>query len=289
MFFPRPARRSRLSRKTTAQLSLELLEDRLVLKVGLLSHTASLAAGSHLPALLSTMEPTFRFASGNSLQPDQTASPTGISPANMRHAYGADAVMFGSVTGDGTGQTIAIVDAYDQPNVASDLAAFDAYYGLPAPPSFTKVNETGGSTLPAPAEVDGWGVEISLDVEWAHVIAPEASILLVEANSASNSDLFTAVNTARNAPGVSVVSMSWSGDEDYTDPTYNSYFTTPAGHNGVTFLAAAGDNGAYSNWGTNAMVVGYPAASPNVIGVGGTTLETDSFGDYLFEKRLGLR
>ena len=130
-------------------------------------------------------------------------------------------------------------------------------------------------------------MEISLDVEWAHVIAPEASILLVEANSASNSDLFTAVNTARNAPGVSVVSMSWSGDEDYTDPTYNSYFTTPAGHNGVTFLAAAGDNGAYSNWGTNAMVVGYPAASPNVIGVGGTTLETDSFGDYLFESAWG--
>ena len=80
-------------------------------------------------------------------------------------------------------------------------------------------------------------------MEWAHAIAPGASILLVEANSDSGSDLLTAVNYARNQPGVSVVSMSWGGREFTGESTYDSYFTTPAGHTGVTFVAASGDTG----------------------------------------------
>ena len=129
----------------------------------------------------------------------------------MRHAYGADSVMFGSTTGDGSGQTIAIVDAYNQPNIVSDLAAFDSFYQLPAPPTFTVINGDGSSTLPGDDAPGGWGVEISLDVEWAHVIAPKANILLVEADTTAN--LFTAVQTAAGYTGVSAVSMSWSGDE----------------------------------------------------------------------------
>jgi subtilase family serine protease len=96
---------------------------------------------------------------------------------------------------------------YDDPNIANDLHAFDQYFGLFDPPSFTKVNQTGGSTLPATN--DDWATEIALDVEWSHAVAPGANILLVEANSNSYSDLMTAVNYASHQSGVIAVSMSW--------------------------------------------------------------------------------
>jgi hypothetical protein len=248
-------------------LACELLEDRAV------------------PAV---MHPTFVHQHPLAgLIPDSTSAPTGESPATIRHAYGVDQVLFGSVTGDGAGQTIAIVDAFDEPNMASDLAAFDSFYGLSAPTSFKKVNQTGGSSLPGADAVGGWGVEIALDVEWAHVIAPKASILLVEANSASDTDLYTAVDTARNAAGVTAVSMSWGGDESSADSANDSHFTTPSGHAGVTFLASSGDSGAYSDTGSTTKIVGYPAASPNVVGVGGTFLSTGSGGSYTSESGWG--
>ncbi len=205
---------------------------------------------------------------------------SGTTPAVMQTAYGittstgADLLTFGAVAGNGAGQTIAIVDAYNQPNIVNDLANFDSTFHLPAPPSFKEINESGGSALPSNASSGGWGVEISLDVEWAHSIAPGASILLVEANSANNSDLFAAVNTARNYANVSVISMSFSGNESSRSSRYNTDLTTPSGHNGVTFLAATGDNGA---------AVGYPAVSPDVVAVGGTTLSTGSGGVWSSE------
>ena len=166
----------------------------------------------------------------------------------MRQAYGVNNIMFGSVTGDGTGQTIAIIDAYDDPTATSDLHAFDQYFGLPDPPSFAKVNENGGTTLPGtdPAGPgNDWEIEESLDIEWTHAMAPGANILLVEANrTASDADLITAaVGYARTAPGVSAVSMSFGRSESSSDTTENSTFTTPAGHQGVTFLASTGDSG----------------------------------------------
>ena len=121
--------------------------------------------------------------------------------------------------------------------------------------------------MPAPNPI--WAGEIALDVEWAHAIAPGAAILLVEANSASASDLMAAVNTARHAPGVVAVSLSWGTAEFNGESSYDSYFTTPAGHNGVTFVAASGDSGAG---------VDYPAASPNVVSVGGTSLSLSGGG-----------
>ena len=129
--------------------------------------------------------------------------PYGYTPAQIRHAYGFDQVKFGSVLGTGAGQTIAIVDAYSEPNIVGDLAAFDREFGLAAPPSFKVVNENGGSTLPATDS--GWSLEIALDVEWAHAVAPGANILLVEASSSSLTDLLAAVNYApaaarRHAP-----------------------------------------------------------------------------------------
>ena len=111
-----------------------------------------------------------------------TGAPAGgYSPAQIRHAYGFDRVSFGNVPADGRGQTIAIVDAYDHPNIASDLKVFDQQFGLPDPPSFKVLGQTG--TPNRPATEPGWAGEIALDVEWVHAIAPAAKILLIEANS----------------------------------------------------------------------------------------------------------
>lgn len=197
----------------------------------------------------------------------------GYTPAQIRKAYGFDQATFanGTIPADGRGQTIAIVDAFDSPSIKSDLSVFDAQFGLPAPPSFTVVNQTGGSTLPTPDT--GWAVEITLDVEWSHMVAPMANIILVEANTPADADLLTAVDYARNVPAVSVVSMSWGGLELFlwnggtflNSNASNSHFTTPPGHQGITFVASAGDSGAFIG-------VQNPSASSNVLSVGGTSL-----------------
>jgi hypothetical protein len=227
--------------------------------------------------LLTTIVPgavVVNSAAAALVNPD--SMPYGFSPAQIRQAYGFNQITFqnGTINGDGTGQTIAIVDAYDQPHMASDLAAFDAQFGLPAPPSFTKMNEFGGSTLPTASA--SWGVEESLDVEWAHAIAPGANIVLLEGNSPTVTDLVQAVNTARNLPGVSVVSMSFGGGEFYGENSYDSFFTTPSGHSGVTFIASSGDSG-------SAGAPEWPSVSPNVLAIGGTQLTTDASGDYVGE------
>src|SRR5262245_61670943 len=181
--------------------------------------------------------------------------PGGFSPAQIRQAYGFNNITFngGSTHGDGTGQTIAIVDAYDQPNIGSDLARFDSTFGLPAA-NLRVVNQNGGTSLPAADQ--GWGLEISLDVEWAHAMAPGANILLVEANTNSYADLMTAVDYARIQPNVSVVSLSWGSIEWSGEPSYDSHFTTPAGHTGITFIAASVDSGSSG-------APEYPSVSPN--------------------------
>ena len=195
-------------------------------------------------------------------------------PAQISHAYGFDQLkpLSNGLTPTGAGQTIAIVDAFDDPTIAADLQTFDAQFGLPDP-TFTKVNQTGGTQYP-PTDPN-WVIEIALDVEWAHAMASGANILLVEANSDQLSDLLTAVNYASSQPGVSVVSMSWGCSEFAQETQLDSYFTTPAGHQGVSFVAATGDNAAPASW---------PATSPNVVAVGGTALKTlDSTGTYRSE------
>jgi subtilase family serine protease len=200
-------------------------------------------------------------------------------PAQIRHAYGVDAIRFANgLVGDGSGQTIAIVDAYDDPNIANDLWGFDHTFGVADPPSFVKAMPQG-----QPAFDAGWAGEIALDVEWAHAIAPKASILLVEARSASISDLLGAINYARNQPGVVAISMSWGGGEFSTEKNYDGYFTTPAGHiggfgipGGITFVASSGDSGA-------AYGPEWPSVSPNVLAVGGTSLRLTSTNTYASE------
>ena len=213
-----------------------------------------------------------------------SSSIQGYTPSEIRHAYGFDNIsLSGGTAADGRGQTIAIVDAYNDPNIASDLTMFDNQFGLAAAPSLKVVNQSGGTALPNTDA--GWAGEIALDVEWAHAIAPRADILLVEANSATVQDLMSAVNYARHAAGVSVVSMSWGGSEffswnggEFTGQTdYDPIFTTPAGHQGVTFIAAAGDSGSFSG-------VEWPASSSNVLSVGGTSLFVqDQSGTYSSE------
>ncbi len=211
-------------------------------------------------------------AGGSGVNP--ATSPPGFTPAEIQTAYGISSISLGGVSGTGAGQTIAIIDAYNDPNIISDAAAFNSQFGLQqfnsGGPTFKVLNETGGATLPGNASTGSrsWSVEESLDVEWAHSVAPQANIILFEASSASMTDMMAAVQTAAAYSGVSVVSMSWSeGDNASDETTYDPYFTTPAGHANVTFLASTGDSGAPG---------GYPAFSPNVIAVGGTSLYYNS-------------
>jgi subtilase family serine protease len=199
------------------------------------------------------------------------APSTGYTPAQLTSAYGLNAIAFTSssgstVKGDGSGETIALIEAYHDPNLASDLKTFDQAYNLPTA-NLMVVNQAGSQTD------SGWTGEESLDVEWTHAMAPGANILVVEAKSQNLQDLLNAVNTARNTAGVSVVSMSWGFSEMSNEASYDSYFTTPAGHVSITFIAASGDSG----------TVEYPSASPNVLSVGGTTLTLSSSGTYQSE------
>lgn len=194
-------------------------------------------------------------------------TPAGFWPTDMYSAYNIP-------SGGGAGATIAIVDAYDSPNVLADLNSFSKQFELPGfptsgwspsvtcSPTFTKVNENGKSS-PIPKRNSGWEVEINLDTQWTHAIAPCANIVLVEANSSSLSDLLTAVLTARSV--ASVVSMSWGGSEFYGQNYYDYVFN----QTGVTFLASSGDTGGVVSW---------PASSEYVIGVGGTQLAASSTG-----------
>ncbi len=186
------------------------------------------------------------------------AAPAGYGPADLVNAYKLPS---SSSTTAGAGQTVAIVDAYDDPNAEADLGVYRSQFGLKACTTangcFRKLNQTGGTR--APKANGGWAQEISLDLDMASAICPNCRILLVEASSASMTDLGTAVNTAVKT-GATVVSNSYGGAETSSDSTYDtSYFK----HSGVAITASSGDGG-YG--------VEYPAASPYVTAVGGTAL-----------------
>jgi subtilase family serine protease len=261
---PRSARKAH---KQNARPQLEVLEDRL-------------APSATPPLILTspTFAPTLKILH-HSIHKLTGAGPAGgYTPAQMRHAYGFDQISFQSngqtVAADGAGQTVAIVDAYDDPSIASDLSTFDGQFGLADPSSFVKVGidaNGNGSTTRFPSVDPGWAGEIELDVEWVHAMAPKANIVLVEAYAATLSDLVNAINYARAYNGVSAVTMSWGGGEFFGEQQYDTSFTAPAGHTPETFFASSGDSGAGTIW---------PSVSSHVVATGGTTLNADQSGNY---------
>jgi hypothetical protein len=187
------------------------------------------------------------------------------SPAQFASAYSLPTTAASSAT-------IAIVDSYDNPSIEANLATYNAFYGLPACTTangcFRKVNQTGGTTYPQ--QNSSWGLEIALDVETAHAICQHCKILLVEATSPSFQNLGAAENEAVKL-GASVVSNSWGGGESSSETLFDSqYFSHP----GVIMTASTGDSG-YG--------VEYPAASPNLVAVGGTTLNLNTDNSYKSE------
>lgn len=188
-------------------------------------------------------------------RPFATTGPSGYHPSDLQAAYGLP-------TNGGTGKTVAIVDAYDDPNAEADLAVYRSTFGLPACTTangcFRKINQTGGTTYP---RANGsWAEEISLDLDMVSAICPGCHILLVEATSASLANLGTAVNTAAKTAGVVAISNSYGGTE-YSSETKdeNTYYNHP----GIAITVSSGDNG-YG--------VEFPAASQYVTAVGGTSL-----------------
>jgi subtilase family serine protease len=184
---------------------------------------------------------------------DNLTQPAGFSPAQIQAAYGLSTSPYA-----GTGETIAIVDAFDNPNVGADLSTFDTFWGLPAcgTACFTKVDQSGGTNYPAPAPLS-WSVEIALDVEWAHAIAPSAHILLVEADNDGLSALLVAEQYA--GAHAKYVSNSWGYSEFSGETADAGDFSDP----GVSYFAAVDDSAGKTQ---------YPATSPNVVAVGGSEL-----------------
>lgn len=190
----------------------------------------------------------------------------GLTPSDIVSAYH----LTNSPTA-GANQTIALVDAYNDPNIQSDLNTFDTQYGLSCSGCLTVVGQTGStSSLPAD-DTTGWSVEESLDVEAAHGVCPACHILLVEANSDGNADLAAAENEAA-ALGANEISNSFGEPEAGTDSTFQAAFNHP----GIAITAASGDDGYYSyDWlGLNGTIdqPNIPAAYQTVVAVGGTSL-----------------
>jgi subtilase family serine protease len=203
--------------------------------------------------------------SDKSLQDPDSANliPTALTPSQIKKAYNLPIL--------GGYGTIAIVDAYDCPTVESDLVTFSQQFGLPSA-NFEKHKMTPNIAVDA-----GWALEISLDVQWAHAIAPNAKILLVEAKDNSLNNLLGAVTYAAYRADVVAVSMSWGGAEFLGQSAFNSYFTS---NHGVVFFASTGDSGAGVIW---------PSTSSNVVAVGGTSLVLNADGSAASETGWGGR
>lgn len=197
-----------------------------------------------------------RVVTGPNGAPKTNVVPSGYGPLQFQSGYGLTAAAALSTTA-----TIAIVDAYDNPNAESDLATYSTTFNLPqcttANGCFKKVNQSGGTRYPR-ADA-GWALEIALDVQAAHALCPNCKILLVEASSNGYSNLIAAEDYATSH--AAIVSNSWGSGEfsSQTSSSYDGHFNRP----GVAITVSSGDAG----YGTE-----YPAASKYVTAVGGTTL-----------------
>jgi hypothetical protein len=200
---------------------------------------------------------------------DPAVTPPGYSPAQMNAYLG--------LTGDGSGQTIALVDAYDDPDIVSDAETFSQQYGLPgvcgaggaAGDCFTlDVRQQSASAGSDP----DWALETSMDVEWAHSLAPKATIELIEASDGTFASLFRGVATAA-ATHPAAISMSWGyGGGEFSDETYYDHFCA------ITTTVCVVSSGDYGHPGS------YPAYNPAVLAVGGTTLNLAVDGSVTSEQ-----
>ena len=242
-----------------------------------------------LSMLISTSNPgllvaqsTIQIADVTVAPPSGGSVPTAIFyPAQMRVAYGLN-----QVSDEGQGETVAIVDAYSQPDIALDLSVFSSRFGLPQLDGLSgdptlSIKVPTGQLAPADADAS-WSLEISMDVEWVHAIAPYANIDLVTCQNDTYDSLFAAevdgepyssgAVYAASLPGVVVVSDSWGGPEFAAENRYNSEFTSRPD---VAYTFATGDRGEPGY---------FPAYSPDVVAVGGTSLTTLSVrGTYGYE------
>lgn len=191
--------------------------------------------------------------------PDASA-PQGYTPAQIRHAYGVD-----QLPNQGEGQIIGIVDGYNYPNAEADLGVFDTEFGLPACTVANGCLTIVYASGTVPPTNRGWTGETSLDLQWAHAIAPQAKLLLVLGANGLTKTLLEAVPIAVSN-GATVINMSWGTlREPANETSYDALFFN---NTSVTYFNASGDDG--NN------LFGYPAASPLVVGAGGTTLTLTS-------------
>ncbi len=215
-----------------------------------------------LPAVAAYRFTSFKGRPPIHVRTSGSSVPQGISPAEIKSIY--------RLPDSGGSGTIAIIDAYDDPTIETDLGVFDAAYGLPACTIKNGCLEKRKMSASVKAD-SGWALEEALDVEWAHAIAPAAKILLVEARTPSGANLLSAVDYAVKRKDVVAVSMSWGGAEFSDEASYDAHFSSRFG---AAFFASSGDDGAGVSW---------PAVSPNVVGVGGTSLELSSAGKLVAE------
>ena len=192
-----------------------------------------------------------------------TGAPKGISPDIIKTIY--------NLPKTGGHGTIAIIGAYDDATIENDLGVFSQTFNLPACTTkngcFEKHLVDSGTKTNS-----GWGMETSLDIEWAHAIAPQAKILLVSAKTPSGANLLKAVDYAASRANVTAISMSWGGAEFPEENSLDSHFVSKSG---AVFFASSGDNG----WGAS-----WPASSPYVVSVGGTSLSLKSNNTLASEK-----
>jgi subtilase family serine protease len=263
-----------------------------VVCAGLLFGLAISWAGTMAPLMrLRSLEP-LATVSGMAAAPQyalrtcQVANFPGVNgscydPYQMRRAYQLEALIGQAF--DGTGQTIVIVDAFQNPNLVAQIAFYNNYYGLPAT-NLTQIAPDGMVPFdPTDQNMVGWAEEISLDVEWAHAMAPGARIVLVLAKTNEDNDILSALKYAVDNNLGNIISMSFGDNESCVDPTiqlgYHDAFADATRKNITLFASSADEGAALQTCDGNSWVkaVSHPASDPLVTGVGGTELHAAKF------------
>jgi subtilase family serine protease len=237
----------------TASVAVASPTSTIVSRTTALLNSCALPSSGHASCLSVLRAHRVTLSNGTVRPAAAATTPSGFGPSDLHSAYNLP-------TTGGSGQTVGIVDAFNDPTAAADLAVYRANYGLPACTAasgcFRQVGETGTSTLPTTDT--GWAQEESLDLDMVSAICPQCKILLVEATSASDADLAASVNEAATL-GATEISNSYGGSEASSETAENADYTHP----GIAITASAGDSG-YG--------VEFPAAAPSVTAVGGTSL-----------------